>query len=444
MTMSSVTAMGDRMGEHTPPSVVVLDDNWPTNRDVREVLDAIVDELRRDPDAMIDAVLGGMYRHVPTYASLPADQATVVRRGVAHTVTTFIGLLVDARRLSPEELEAIAAIGAVRASQGVPLDDMLRAIRVAMRFGWGHILDRAAAYPPGAPTTAALGRLAAEIFDYMQQSSAAMTRGVEEHLRTAGEQHSRAVDRFVEELLSGAFDDDRDAALRAAEVDIDVAAPWVVVLVTSAQLDDDRIPMLRRLPDELTAEVASAMHGALRATPTTHAVALVAAADAATVVERAAVRADKAGALVLVSPPARGAVGVRIAYREAVGTIAAARRIGAPAGVVDARRFASHRLLSGTDRDAARECVTDVLGPLLEAGAGRRTRLLEVLDASVATDGTPAAVAERLSISTKTVVARIREIERLTGLRLENTDDRLLLQVAAMLRRLHGDETDGT
>lgn len=432
------------MGEHSPPSVVVLDDSWPTNRDVREVLDGIVGGLHRDPEAMIEAVVRGMYLHVPSYAALPPEQAAVVRRGVAHTVTTFIGLLVEARRLSSAEVEAIAAIGAVRASQGVPLDDMLRAIRVAMRFGWAHILDRAAAYPPGAPTTAALGRLAAEIFDYMQQSSAAMTRGVEKHLRTTGYHRDRAVDRFVEELLSGAFDDDAEAALRAAEVDIDVAAPWVVVLVTSAQLDDDGIPMLRRLPDELTAGIESALHGSLRATPTTHAVALVEARHAGTVVERAARLAAEAGALVIVAPPARGAVGVRIAYREAVATVAAARRVGAPAGIVDARRFASHRLLAGAERDAARECVTDVLGPLLEESEGRRTRLLEVLDASVAGDGTATAVAERLGLSTKTVLGRFREIERLTGLRLENIDDRLLLQVAAVLRRLHGDEGDGT
>lgn len=444
MSMSSVVTMGDHMGEDAPPSVVVLDDRWPTNRDVREVLDGIVGGLHRDPEAMIEAVVRGMYLHVPSYAALPPEQAAVVRRGVAHTVTTFIGLLVEARRLSPEEVEAIAAIGAVRASQGVPLEDMLRAIRVAMRFGWAHILDRAAAYPPGAPTTAALGRLAAEIFDYMQQSSAAMTRGVEAHLRTAGEQRDRAVDRFVEELLSGAFGDEAEAAVRAAEVDVDVAAPWVVVLVTSAQLDDDNIPALRRLPEQLTAGIEPAMHGALRATPTTHAVALVAARHAATILERAAASAAEADALVIVSPPARGAVGVRIAYREAVGTAAAARRVGAPAGVVDARRFASHRLLAGAERDAARECVTDVLGPLLAESEGRRTRLLEVLDASVAGDGTAAAVAERLGISAKTVAGRFREIERLTGLRLENTDDRLLLQVAAVLRRMHGDETDGT
>lgn len=444
MTMSSVGAMGDRKGEHSPPSVVVLDDDWPTNRDVREVLDGIVGDLHRDPEAMIEAVVRGMYLHVPSYAALPPEQAAVVRRGVTHTVTTFIGLLVEARRLSDEELEAIAAIGAVRASQGVPLDDMLRAIRVAMRFGWAHILDRSAGYPPGAPTTAAMGRLAAEIFDYMQQSSAAMTRGVEEHLRTVGERHDHAVDRFVEELLSGAFGDDAEAGRRAAEVDVDVTAPWVVVLVTSARLDDDNIATLRRLPEELTAGMKWAMHGALRVTPTTHAVALVPARDAATVVERAAGPAAEAGALVVVSPAARGAVGVRIAYREAVATVAAARRVGAPPGIVDARHFASHRLLAGAEREAARECVTDVLGPLLELSEGRRTRLLEVLDASVAGDGTATVVADRLGIAPKTVVGRFREIERLTGLRLENIDDRLLLQVAAVLRRLHGDETDGT
>ena len=427
-------------GGLAPPSLVVLDDRWPADDDVRTVLEGVVAELQAEPDAMIGAVLDGMVANVGAYADLPDSDMAVVRQGVVHTVTTFIGLLGERRRLSREEIEGITAIGAVRASQGVPLDDMLAAIRVAMRWGWAHILDRASTRPAGAALTAAIGRLAAEVFDYMQQAASAMTKGVDLHERSALRADVRARLDVVEELLSGAFRSDDELRDRAAAHDIDIDVPHAVLVIGMSDALDDRVEPLREIKDAIVATVPGALDGSLRASPTVHAVVLLPAPDGAVAPEprQAVAAAAGAVAVTLLSSPEHGASALVGSYRRTAAALGAARRMGQAPGVFDPRTFSAHVLLASADEDTARTFADDVLGPVLALPDDARARVLATVEAAVTTAGTVTEVAARLGVHAKTAAGRLREMEGLTGHGVDDADDRLVLELALILHRLHG------
>lgn len=423
----------DYQYDPVPAWSVVVDSGWPSGGPVSDALDWVANELRHDPEAMVATVLAGMRREVPVYAAMPPAHAQVVEQGVAYTVGTFVSLLAERRRLRPEELEGIAAIGAVRASQGVAVDDMLEAVRVAMRWGWAHILHVASALPPGLAATAAVGRLGTEVFEYMQQSASAMARGAEEHIRRGLRSDVRGRSEVVERLLSGAFRSDDELRNLAAAVGIDVAGAYAVVVAAVPQAVGDRIAHLRTIEDDVLARYPDALGGSMRTVPLPHVALVVDPAVSAAVVALL----DGAGAVLGVDGTAGGPSAVYTSYSRLVRVVDVARRIGHPSGVVDGRRLAAHRLLDGADREAARDFVDDVLGPVLALPAKHRRALLEVLEAAAVTDGTLADIGARLGIHPKTVGARLREVERLTGLHLDHLDDRFLTDLAVLLHRLH-------
>lgn len=416
-----------------PAWSVVVESAWPGEGPVSDALDWVVKELRHDPEAMVATVLAGMRREVPAYAALPPDAARVVEQGVAHTVGTFVRLLAERRRLRPEELAGIAAIGAVRMSQGVAVDDMLEAVRVAMRWGWGHILHVASALPPGQVATAAIGRLAAEVFEYMQQSASAMARGAEEYTRRGLRSDVRARSTVMEELLTGAFRSDAELCGWAAAIGLDLTVAYAVVVAALPAVVGDRVAHLRRVEDDVLAQHPDALGGSMRTVPIAHVALVVHPDSTSSVVELL----DRAGAVVAVDGPVAGPSAVYASYTRAVRMVDIARRVGHPPGLIDGRQLAAHRLLGAAHRDTALAFVADVLGPVLALPAKRRDLLLDVLDRAATTDGTLVDISAHLGIHPKTVAARLREVERLTGFRLDHLDDRLLIELAVMLHRLH-------
>ncbi|HVF75642.1 MAG TPA: helix-turn-helix domain-containing protein [Acidimicrobiales bacterium] len=418
------------------PSAVVVEQDWPDDPEVAALLDDVVAELRADPDAMVQAVLAGMRREVPTYAALSEDDSRVVAQGVVHTVTTFIGLLAERRRLTPEEVEGIVAIGTVRAAQGVPPEDMLAAVRVALRWGWAHMLDRAAARPVTDAMPSAIGRLGAEAFEYMQQAAAAMAKGANEHARKGLMAQARAQRELVEEVLSGAFGSEHDALRLAAALDVDLVQPFVVLQLGLAGPAAPAIDPLRRIKERVAEAVPAAFDGSLRADPVLHAVFVVPAEQAEAALTCAVATAEDDGVLVLPSPPVEGPAALHAAYRRGCEVLAVARRAACPPGVVDARQLTAHRLLSTADPASARAFVDDVLGPVLALPPGRRRRLLQALEATLWAEGTMQSAGDRLGLHSKTISVRLRDVERYTGLRADRADELLLLEVAFVLFRL--------
>jgi hypothetical protein len=131
--------------------------------------------------------------------------------------------------------------------------------------------------------------------------------------------------------------------------------------------------------------------------------------------------------------PGAGVAGLRRSYREARSALQVATRLDLN-GVVPYVEVLPEALLL-QDRAGLEALVATALGPL---GGGRlgAELLIETLDAFFRESGNVAATARRLGVHERTAVYRIGRIEALTGLRLDDGDDRFRLELAVRARAL--------
>lgn len=124
--------------------------------------------------------------------------------------------------------------------------------------------------------------------------------------------------------------------------------------------------------------------------------------------------------------------GVRLGYREAVTALRLGQGLGDASRNVIFRELGIYRLLH-QDPFAAADFVTETVGPVLAHDQERQTRLASTLEAFLTAGGNFREAAKRLYVHHNTVRHRIAQVARLTGLDLNDPDQRLNLQVALKL-----------
>ena len=83
----------------------------------------------------------------------------------------------------------------------------------------------------------------------------------------------------------------------------------------------------------------------------------------------------------------------------------------------------------------SRHCLLDeTLGPILSQPEPQASTLIETLAALLRHDGSPTHAAEELYCHRNTVIYRMKQIEQLTGRSLTDPRDKLLLELALMVR----------
>jgi sugar diacid utilization regulator len=133
----------------------------------------------------------------------------------------------------------------------------------------------------------------------------------------------------------------------------------------------------------------------------------------------------------------RQPVEISRSYAEARRAIDAAARMGTTPGVVAYDDLGIHRLLLQVpDLGELRSFATAVLGELVRDPG--RAELLQTLSAWFRTGGSPQRTARALHLHANTVSYRIRRVEEITGLRLDEYQDRLLAQVACEIVEVVG------
>ena len=78
--------------------------------------------------------------------------------------------------------------------------------------------------------------------------------------------------------------------------------------------------------------------------------------------------------------------------------------------------------------------LDETLGPVLSQPEPQASTLLETLAALLRHDGSPTHAAEELYCHRNTVIYRMKQIEQLTGRSLTDPRDKLLLELALMVR----------
>jgi predicted DNA-binding protein YlxM (UPF0122 family)/glutaredoxin-related protein len=93
-------------------------------------------------------------------------------------------------------------------------------------------------------------------------------------------------------------------------------------------------------------------------------------------------------------------------------------------------------LLDVKDKDLLREYYDEILKPLENYDAKNHTKLTEFLQIYLGCNGSPAAVAERISIHRNTVANQVKKIEHITGCNLLSLDDKVRYVIAFAIRDL--------
>lgn len=364
---------------------------------------------------------------VPEHGGGPAPFATL-RASVESTVLLALrGLLDDAEPLETMVSQEAATGGAEFARRGIPLDRVLRGIRIGHAHLHQVFLSAIDTLPEPDRRTES-HRVSDLLFTYADGHASMLA---EEYLAErarweAGREAERR--RTIEDLLAGKTVSE---AAASAALGYGLARYHQAFAVVA---DDRHVTGadLQRCAEDLSRALAA--DGWLSLTLVPRQVW----AWAAWRTEPPAGHTDQArrlrpptGIRVGAGPVAFGPEGLRRSHLGAVEAvrIAAATGAGWWCDHDDARTLS----LATADGEQARWYAEDVLGPLL-TGGDRTRELRETLRAYLASDRSPQAAAERLYVARNTVTYRVHKAEELLGRPIGDPMElRLALEIAHAL-----------
>lgn len=140
-----------------------------------------------------------------------------------------------------------------------------------------------------------------------------------------------------------------------------------------------------------------------------------------------------------VARPARAAESIPEAYKEAQGALGLGTRLFGPGRVTYYADLGLYRLLltmQGTTELGA--FYEETLGRLLESDRRGSGELMRTLEAYFAGRASPTEAAERLHVHRNTLLYRLRRIQTITGLDLEDPETRLALHLALRVGQVLG------
>lgn len=349
----------------------------------------LLGQLRDDVDALVDEFVSRV-RGIGPYQR----RAVPLDRLVTDARLTFEYLL---RRIADQPVPDLLAdigpsIGRDRARRGIPLTDLLTAVRLDFRVLWSAL--REAVDPEEEPL---LVDHVEDVWNAVEEytSQIQLSYQVEAALLASERQGERTM--LVAELLNNQNPDADDVLRAASALGLDVNAD---LLVTATSAANGRL--LRRAADRLaaggrTVHVQSSGRYSV----------LIARWDGG---EGAPVRAALAGVPCGVGPLANGLAQVPRSARLAREVVDALPDADGPRELLDAwLPLAGARLA-----DAAPELVDSVLGGLAAVPAAEHARLLETVRCYAAS-GSVGEVAVRLYCHRNTVLNRLRRFTELTG-----------------------------
>lgn len=372
----------------------------------RDSLTVLCRALLGEVDELADRLTARILEREGVYGVLGVpvhdDLRTTCRASLERLLTQLAGDLppgVDAAALTVDT-------GRRRARQGVPLEVVLRAYRQCGRLVWERM--RAVSRERfGGEHDGALLVVADDVWRILDASSDRLVDAYRrEETRLRGAEIGRRW-ATLEGLLAGRGHEPVWALDAARVLGVDQDAPVVCVVLATGP--DDPLPVLA----DAFWHVRSA-----------EVVGVVLSEEPREVV--AALRPVATGP-VGVSPPVEGLGRLDVAYRWA--RLAARTLPPGAAAVVDLDERLPEALLAEA-ADLVPRLRRAALGDLLDLPAPERGTLLATLRAVLDADGSPSHAAGALYCHRNTVMYRLARLEALTGRRLADARDRLLLGLA--------------
>jgi hypothetical protein len=268
---------------------------------------------------------------------------------------------------------------------------------------------------------------------WVQWRSLEKDEATDEHGRLAGAM-LRALDDGAKALADG-YTRAQQAAVRKDESARATLLDWLLggtapdrVAEAAARLGVD---IGGRRSVLVVGEVSETILGRL------HESGALAAPRAGTVVAVVAGRVPRGPETAGLGRPGLGVAGIRTSYGEALRALDVARRLGLR-GVVPYAEVLPEALI-GQDRATLRELVETTLTPLVDGKTGNSTHV-ETIETWIDEGLSVAATARRLAVNERTVRYRLARIATLTGLDLQDAEDRFRLELAIRGRRLLDDD----
>ncbi|HKR97998.1 MAG TPA: helix-turn-helix domain-containing protein [Candidatus Dormibacteraeota bacterium] len=259
--------------------------------------------------------------------------------------------------------------------------------------------------------------------------------------RAVSETHERLEGEVIETLLAGTYASEAAAADRARRAGLDLnAAVAVLALRPEASGGHGWEATATR------AVRAALQHREVAAGLATHegavCVVLPAAEDEPALQRLArALREDVASATshgatrAGIGRPRRGVDGVRASYREAEQALSLGRRLPGLGNVISFGQLGLHRLLLAMSTHAElRDFHDAVLGRLIDYDQHNHAELLQTLEAYFACNASPTDTAHRLGLHRNTVLYRLRRIEEVGQLQLDDPATRLNLHLCLRIQ----------
>jgi PucR C-terminal helix-turn-helix domain/GGDEF-like domain len=230
----------------------------------------------------------------------------------------------------------------------------------------------------------------------------------------------------------------------------DGAGPDQAGLDSAARAEVQRFEMLE-LAGQVALQSAASAGGTWHLSRTARAIVLIrvtgsnpgpqAGAQAARSAERAlAALGERLPAVTFragVGSPHEGPMGLRASAAEARRALFAARAAHRPAGVAAYDAVGVRRMLmEWYASDTARASVRDQLAPLEKLGPSRAETAIRTLAAYLDQQGSIVKTAQQLHLHRNAVANRVRAITELLDIDLEDSDQRLVLQLACRARLL--------
>ena len=392
---------------------------------------AIVERFVQRLDEVVERSQEAIWQAVPSYARSADELQDDVREAVRTNVTSLGQVLLRSREVKRDELEAIERVGARRAQQAIPLDDVLHAYRTVSRVCWDVLADECRSFKGDA--LEATIELAESVLRYTDQISTAVAEAYAHAQRRIVREQEGARREFLSELLYGSDTPPEDLLRRAHAFGYDLSLGYLALVGAGPEGDDGREAAVGAAT---AAGVGRGGSDPIILQKAEHTIALLpadASLDTVTVPEKVA--AELGGRWCFgVGGPAVGLEGIRKAYLEAREALEIGRALKLEGTVYRFDDLLMYHFLR-LDPTLVARFVDQMLGPLIEYDERRKGDLLNTLDAYFKADGSVKLAGELLFAHPHTVTYRLKQIEKLTGWSLRDSEDKLRLQLA--LRSYH-------
>lgn len=391
----------------------------------------IVERFLHRLDEVVDRCTTAIFETIPAYDRVSDDITEDLKKAVRDNIETLAQVISRGREIRRDELESIERVGARRAQQSIPLDDVLHAYRTVSRVCWDIVAEECRAQSGDA--LEATIELAEAVLRYTDQISTGVAQAYAKAQRAIVREREGARREFLADLLYGSDAPPEDILRRAHTFGYDLSLGFLALVGLGPDSDANKELTLSNTAGRIVGEGGDAIvlqKGALS-------IALVPmdpAADPVMVPEKLIAELGSDWCFG-VGGPEPGLAGIRRAYLEAREALEIGQAIGAEGRVFRFDDLLAYHFLR-VEPALVERFVEQTLGPLIEYDERRKGELIKTLEAYFASDGSVKMAGERLFAHPHTVTYRLKQIEKLTAFSLRDPEDKLRLHLGLRAYRL--------